>query len=284
MLRFLMTNLLAFLIALVCSLFALVVYKVGHAAPSRADIEQARSATTSALQEADGKQQSVQIRRAAQDETRKALEKTGATAKTMRESNRVITPQITDELMEKTRRDVSDLLARVRNNPDLLNDSLIRQTKKDSAPLIMISFSMPAESIRGLFREAALAGATVILRGMVDNSMKVTATHLMTLMGVDPLDSEQQMRKQVAAASPPAFAIDPTLFQRFKIDKVPTFVVPLAALGPCSDEKCPVPPYVKVAGDVSLAYALRTIRRRTTDSELHRRLSGWLDRLEESGP
>ena len=281
MLRFLMTNLLAFLVALVCSLFALAAYKVGHAAPSQTDIEQARSATANALQEAAGKQQTPQIKRTAQDETRKALGRTDATAKSMRESNQAIAPQITDELIEKARRDVSDLLSRVRNNPDLLNDSLVQQSGKDSAPLIMISFSMPAESIKGLFQEAARTGAKVILRGMVDNSMKATATQLMTLLGVDPQASEQQMKKQVAAVSQPAFAIDPTLFQRFKVDKVPTFVVPLAALESCSDEKCPAPPYAKVAGDVSLAYALHAIKTRTTDNELRQRLTSWLDALED---
>ena len=53
--------------------------------------------------------------------------------------------------------------------------------------------------------------------------------------------------------------IDPTLFQRFGIDQVPTVVVAEAAAGACTPTDCPVPEHVKIAGDVPLRYALDRI-------------------------
>jgi len=280
-LRLLVVNLLAFMAALVFSLIALAVYEIGHAAaPTQADIEQARNATASAFREAAKARHDPQARSILREESRSAMEQTDATAQALRESGHAAAPRITDEMMEKTRRDVSDLLSRVRNNPNVLDTG--RQDGGGLSPLIMISFSMPDDSIKGLFREAQRIGARVILRGMVDGSMQATASHLMALMGVDPQADEQEIKRQAAEATQPAIAIDPTLFRRFDVNRVPTFVVPLAAPAPCSDQSCPTPPYLKVAGDVSLAYALRAIESRSTDRGLRDRLKGWINTLEET--
>lgn len=280
-LRLLVVNLLAFMVALVFSLIALAAYEIGHAAtPTEADIERARNATASTLEEASKAGRDPQARRAMGEKSRSAMERTETTAQALRDGGHAAAPRITDEMMEKARRDVSDLLSRVRNDPNV--PATGRKDQGDLTPLIMISFSMPADSIKGLFREAERIGARVILRGMVDDSMQATAAHLMALMGVDPQADEQEVKRQVAEAIQPAIAIDPTLFQRFDITKVPTFVVPLAAPAPCSDQSCPAPPYLKVAGDVSLTYALRAIESRSTDRGLRDRLKGWINMLEET--
>ncbi len=55
-------------------------------------------------------------------------------------------------------------------------------------------------------------GSPLVLRGLVENSMKRTAARLGDLLGMD------------RGERTPSLAIDPTLFQRFGVDKVPTFV------------------------------------------------------------
>ncbi len=283
MLRFLMNNLLAFLVALFFALLAFGISLLGHATPTVTDLEEARRTTAAALQQATDTQQESDTTSAAREESRKALERSKSTAGSPSKSEEAALPRITGELLEKTRRDVSDLLSRVRNNPESLNDAIAPAGRSgtEPSPFIMISFSMPDESVRGLAREAARIGATLVLRGMVEGSMQATAARLIELMDVNPRTGKQEIKAQGASFSQPSFAIDPTLFQRFDVDKAPTFIVSLVNPGPCSNNDCSTPPYMKVAGDVSLSYALRTIKSRTTNQEVQQRLTGWLDMLEE---
>ncbi|MGQ0699412.1 MAG: TrbC family F-type conjugative pilus assembly protein, partial [Panacagrimonas sp.] len=76
-----------------------------------------------------------------------------------------------------------------------------------------------------------------------------------------------------------SLAIDPTLFTRFGVDRVPTVVLPLQALRSCSEQVCPVPQHVKVAGEAGLDYLLGQIERkahepaaRTRAAELRKQL------------
>ena len=64
------------------------------------------------------------------------------------------------------------------------------------------------------------------------------------------------------------------------VDKVPTFVLPLEAAAPCTPDGCPVPEHLKVAGDVSLAYALGVMARETSGTSLGTRAGWWHQRLE----
>ncbi|MEM6485291.1 MAG: type-F conjugative transfer system pilin assembly protein TrbC, partial [Pseudomonadota bacterium] len=111
---------------------------------------------------------------------------------------------------------------------------------------IFASFSMPDASLKAVIEQAELAGAAVVLRGLVDDSVEATMQAVSNLYGED---------EQVAGA-----VIDPTLFERFSINQVPSFVVSESPAQRCmSDADCPIPDYVKIAGDVPLLYALERI-------------------------
>ena len=111
---------------------------------------------------------------------------------------------------------------------------------------VFASFSMPDASLNALIRQGELAGVPIVLRGLVENSLEATmgAVHALYKDGERPESGA---------------LIDPTLFQRFDIDQVPTVVVAEAAAGACTPTDCPVPDHVKIAGDVPLRYALDRI-------------------------
>jgi conjugal transfer pilus assembly protein TrbC len=142
------------------------------------------------------------------------------------------------------------------------------------APLIFVSFSMPEDTLRSLLLEAAVTGSPVLLRGLAENSMQRTAARLGELVGIEN-HGETNTGKTT-----PSVAIDPTLFERFGVDKVPTFVLPLSAAAPCTPEGCPVPEHLKIAGDVSLDYALGVMAREASDTPLGNHAREWRQRLE----
>lgn len=111
---------------------------------------------------------------------------------------------------------------------------------------VFASFSMPGASLKSLIRQGELTGVPIVLRGLVGNSIEATmrAVHSLYIEGDKPESGA---------------VIDPTLFQRFAIDQVPTVVVAERAAGACTPTDCPVPEHVKIAGDVPLRYALDRI-------------------------
>ena len=111
---------------------------------------------------------------------------------------------------------------------------------------VFASFSLPEASLRALIRQGELAGVPIVLRGLVENSVEAT------MRRVHSLYEEGETQESGAV-------IDPTLFARFGVDQVPTFVVAAYAAGACTPQSCPTPPYVKIAGDVPLRYALERI-------------------------
>lgn len=70
--------------------------------------------------------------------------------------------------------------------------------------LIFISFSMPKESIKLLYSESLNQNATLVMRGLLDDSFKKTAAKLQSL--------------NVVAQ------INPKLFKEYQIERVPTIV------------------------------------------------------------
>lgn len=115
---------------------------------------------------------------------------------------------------------------------------------EEAGLFIMVSFSMPPESIERLAEQARQAGATLVLRGMVDDSLTKTA---------------QVVAGFIKRHPGAQFQIDPTVFRRFAIDQVPAFVLSTQPAGnsTCAGKECsPRDSFVSVAGDVSLDYAL----------------------------
>ncbi|NHZ99052.1 type-F conjugative transfer system pilin assembly protein TrbC [Massilia sp. CCM 8734] len=114
---------------------------------------------------------------------------------------------------------------------------------EESGLFIMVSFSMPRESIERLASQANKAGATLVLRGMVDDSLKKTA------------ETVADFLKRYPGAQ---FQIDPTVFKRFAVAQVPAFVISTRPpdTSTCGKECDPRNTFSSVAGDVTLDYAL----------------------------
>jgi type-F conjugative transfer system pilin assembly protein TrbC len=119
--------------------------------------------------------------------------------------------------------------------------------------LILVSFSMPDSELQQLAIQGARIGAPLVLRGLVDDSFPATQKRLMRF-------------RQIHGAG---FRVDPTLFQRFAVNEVPTFILPLEPLQTCSQQSCPAPAHVQLTGDAGLDYVLDEIDRRSADPRAH---------------
>lgn len=149
--------------------------------------------------------------------------------------------------------DLSDLardydVMRGRRSPDAAGaaDPADRQVQ---GLIVFASLGMPSASLERLIADAQKTRSSLVLRGMLDGSLKKTKARIQELVGDRKV----------------GWQIDPTLFDRFKVTGVPTFVLidparPVS--GDCGTAQCQQPSYAKVAGDVSTAFALADIARR----------------------
>lgn len=118
----------------------------------------------------------------------------------------------------------------------------------DPRLLAFVSFSMPEATLMRLAEQASVAGATLVLRGLVDGSMRQTVAKAQRLVG----------SRQVA------FQIDPLAFDRFGVSVVPAFVLLRRGAEPrsCDAGSCfAADAFAMTAGDVSIRYALEFISR-----------------------
>ena len=124
--------------------------------------------------------------------------------------------------------------------------------------LIFVSFAMPEATLQRLVDQAARAGATLVLRGLANGSIRDTVTQMQALIG----------SRRVAVQ------IDPESFDRYGITRTPSFV--LAADGArgevCATRACgSSQQFVKVSGDVTLDYAMQYLSRSSKGSARPRR-------------
>ncbi|WP_287600056.1 type-F conjugative transfer system pilin assembly protein TrbC [Thiothrix sp.] len=121
---------------------------------------------------------------------------------------------------------------------------LLPALRSDGELLIMVSFSMPKDTLKNLALQADKAGAVLVLRGMVDDSLTATTKAIREVLGEDAGDS--------------TFQVDPNVYKAYAVQDVPTFV--LAKQPPQAEQACELgKDYVAVRGDVSLTYALREL-------------------------
>jgi len=107
---------------------------------------------------------------------------------------------------------------------------------------IFISFSMPEQTIKRYLQQAERTQANIILNGFVDNDMQKTLNLLEEWSKAYPINN---------------ILIDPVLYQRFEISKVPTIIL-MQGEYPCpSKNDCLVKAVDKLTGDVNLDYALQ---------------------------
>ncbi|MBS0502087.1 MAG: type-F conjugative transfer system pilin assembly protein TrbC [Proteobacteria bacterium] len=114
--------------------------------------------------------------------------------------------------------------------------------------LVFVSLAMPRPTLQRLIDQAARARASVILRGLVNGSLRQTVAQVQPLIG----------QRQVAVQ------IDPQAFDRFAITRVPSFVLVRDGTRPesCASGSCAPPEaFLRTAGDVSLDYALEHMQR-----------------------
>lgn len=121
---------------------------------------------------------------------------------------------------------------------------------------IFVTLAMPETSLRLLVDQAQRAGATLLLRGLKDHSMKQTLASVQALIGTSKV----------------TWQIDPEAYTRYGIRHAPTFVLTPATAdreaspATCAGHCVATTAFFRVAGDVSLDYALDTIVRRHPDA------------------
>jgi conjugal transfer pilus assembly protein TrbC len=109
------------------------------------------------------------------------------------------------------------------------------------------SLSMPQATLRQMISDVTKAGGVVVFRGFPANSAKRFTAALAQVL------PEGKVRAQVG--------IDPRLFRAFEVTTVPTYVVTATGFDLCDGFDCrtPLPPHDRIAGNVTLDYALGTI-------------------------
>jgi type-F conjugative transfer system pilin assembly protein TrbC len=178
---------------------------------------------------------------------------------------------------DKLKSDVNSMSKQFKEHPPLdFNQTLtyyneLSKTNKtgfgDNKLLIFISYSMPKDEIIKMIKQAEPIGAVFVFRGMINGSMKQTQKEFLDL----------KKNYQVGAM------INPKLYTSFNITRVPSFVIYDSSGSDLLKEACNVTPnYTKVSGDVSVRFALETLRR-SNQSGLGKLASNYLDMLDSSG-
>jgi type-F conjugative transfer system pilin assembly protein TrbC len=155
-------------------------------------------------------------------------------------------------------------LAKDAFNTDIRKEIAKDATKKTGSDLIVfVSFSMPDDLLASYSAQAKEAGATLVLRGMVEQS--VNKTQLRAIPLNKPLAS---------------WDINPGLFRKFNIRHVPAIVLADSKDSQVMEEGCARPSaYIEVDGDVSIRQALLLMRSRG-DGGLARDAGKRLEKLE----
>ncbi|MFP5305123.1 MAG: TrbC family F-type conjugative pilus assembly protein, partial [Gammaproteobacteria bacterium] len=83
--------------------------------------------------------------------------------------------------------------------------------------------------------------------GLVNDSLPDTLAAVHELAGED--------------ADAGGFAIDPTLFSRFGVSSVPTWVLLLEPLRTCTKDRCEGPRHLRVSGEAGVRHVLETMER-----------------------
>ena len=112
--------------------------------------------------------------------------------------------------------------------------------------LIFTSLSVPPESWRQWARDAAEAGAPLVLRGVGEGGLPATAKRIGDRLG----------------GAEAGVAIDPRLFRLFGVERVPAVVVVPGGVPPCRSRGCAddaAPPHDRIAGNIGLIAALEAI-------------------------
>ena len=188
--------------------------------------------------------------------------------------------QYQSRLNEEMERIKTDLFAigEKENNEIIYRDAIKAPEQslgQGSYLYIFVSSSMPENTIRAYVQDIALLqehNIIIAFRGIVGNPPKIkeTAKYIKMICQNDP-DCRGKCRRYKAK-----FAIDPILFENYKITEAPTFVYDRHAEKTDMGRKKKIKnesEYFKLTGDVSIEYALEIFRRETKEKELEKLLS-----------
>ncbi len=126
-----------------------------------------------------------------------------------------------------------------------VEDINLNKSKNNYKVIVFISFSMPDKSIVSTLQNANKIQASVVIRGLIHNSFKDTLVRMASI---------------VKEAGGGGVELNPPVFKKFNIQKVPAFVV-LPSHDTCQSEKiCEISQFDVVYGDIPLNYALNSIR------------------------
>jgi len=157
-------------------------------------------------------------------------------------------PEPTPELLQRTRTDINRLLDRVQDpqSPTTIDE------KSGPQLYLFVSFSMPDITLKRLLVQASRIDGSLILRGLIDNDFGKTKDKIAQLLEADAMGN---------TTTKGGLAIDPTLFERFDISQVPSFVLTNTPAKRCSETECPKSDYARLSGDTTIEYVLETMAR-----------------------
>ncbi len=138
--------------------------------------------------------------------------------------------------------------------------------KRRDAVMILVSFSMPMPMIKRYALDAKKIGASVVLRGFVNNNISDTGRFVHEMIGAQDL----------------GLNVDPIIFEKLNIHKVPAFVLLNDKGMACVNDNTCIPDsndYALLTGNVTLSYALSQFA--NGDGELAKRAASLLITLRE---
>ena len=143
-----------------------------------------------------------------------------------------------------------------------------------STLMVFLTLSMPDGALAGWLDQTARAGGVAVIRGFHGDRLSTTLKRLTALQELAPATKTQG-----------GVSIDPTAFARFAVEVAPTVIVSAAPLPPCATQGCagdPAPAHDRIAGNVTLDYALRRLAAEGDAAPATARRH--LTRLEATGP
>lgn len=124
--------------------------------------------------------------------------------------------------------------------------SMNASTKRMPSILIFVSFSMPEQSLEAYLRDAKKIHASVVIRGLINNSFQETF---------------QRMALLIKSSGGNGVELNPLWFRRFGIKDVPAVVIVPQGSACYKNETCAKDrDYDVMTGNITLSAALKMIR------------------------
>jgi conjugal transfer pilus assembly protein TrbC len=206
--------------------------------------ETMRNQTSDVLDQADALSKSPEFLNQLNKESSRLIED----ANTLPKTSLPDLPELDAEQLKRARSEIGKLFDQA-EQPDVLTE-----LSSHSGPrfYVFVSFSMPDLTLQRLMQQANSVGAPLVFRGLVDNDMNKTRLKIAKLLEADDNGN---------ANTDGGLNIDPTLYERFGVTVVPSFVLIDTPVQPCTQAGCPTPDFARLAGDVTVEYALESMAR-----------------------